>query len=92
MDARGRMTTSERDAVRKLAEKLEQEYAKAPCSEENVDTFDRVLRESHLPELLAALSEWDREEYAPVKDVLLVNQRRKELRAAKAAFLKGAEK
>jgi hypothetical protein len=40
--------------VERLAQKLDRDWRASICSEENVVTFERVLRESKLPELIAA--------------------------------------
>jgi hypothetical protein len=82
------MTTSERDAVRELAEEL----AKAArlSAKHNVPIFDRVLRESHLPELVTAmqkLTTFPAKECDHQGDDCPVCEGRRAL----AAFLKGAE-
>jgi len=98
------MDTSDRDAVRKLAEKIVREDAVLVNGvyESAADVADRVLRESHLPELVEAgdamkrgygHSHWDHTMCHGAGCELCIEQRKLSAawNAAKAAFLKGAE-
>jgi hypothetical protein len=49
------MSTTQKDPVRALAERLDRDWRASICSEENVDTFYRVLEQVGLARLLDVL-------------------------------------